>query len=360
MSKKCIDYYLNSQKTFFWQILVIYCIIALQGGVVVKFDYQKLPKVELHLHLDGSVKIKTLKELTGLDNKEIENRCVVLNCKNLDEYLTKFDLPISIMQTKKNITRITSDLIEDLKKDNVIYAEIRFAPYLHTKEGLSYYDVIDAVLSGVKDDPDIKVNFILCMLRNLDYTENKKVIDYAKIYLNHGICGVDIAGSETLSTNKFNKLFKYAKKLGVPFTIHAGEVTTKSLKKAIKLKPSRIGHGIKAIEDIKLIDKIKKNNITLEICPTSNLNTKAFRDIKDFPIKTLEDLKVLVTINTDNRTVSNTNLCNEYEILAKNFNYTKDDFIRLNKNAIKAVFLSSEEKILLEEKYNDLLKKNSV
>ncbi len=322
-----------------------------------EIDYQKLPKVELHLHLDGSVRLTTLKELTNLSDEEIYRKCVSSDSKNLKDYLTKFTIPLELMQTKDNITRITKELIEDLKKDNVIYAEIRFAPYLHTRGGLSYYEVIESVLKATQNNKTPKINFILCMLKNLDENENRKVIDYARIFLNHGIGGVDLAGDESMaSLESYKELFKYAKSRKVPFTIHQGEVSSKGLDIAISLAPKRIGHGIKIIDDCELLEKMKKSKITLEICPTSNINTKAFSTVKDLPIKKLFDLGIPITINTDNRTVSNTNLNKEYELLAKEFHFTKEDFIKMNKNAIKASFLPYVDKLKLEILYDELVK----
>ena len=295
---------------------------------------KEIPKVELHVHLDGSVRYETLKEFKNITKEDV----MCNNCKNLSEYLTKFDLPIEIMQTKEILTRVAKELVEDLKKDNVIYAEVRFAPVLHTKN-LSLEEVVEAVLLGLKDK-DLKVNLILCMMRNSSFLENKKIIDLTYKYLNKGVVAIDLAGDErAYKTNNFKDLFKIINDLNIPFTIHAGEGD--GIDSILSAK--RIGHGVRCIEDEKVINLIKEKNITLEVCPTSNIDTNMF-DYINHPIKKLYDQNVLVTINTDNRTVSNITLTKEYEKLNKNFEFKIEDFRKMNINSINASFLSEEEK----------------
>ena len=159
---------------------------------------EELPKVELHLHLDGSVRPKTAGELLNKSEKEIEKDMIAMaECNNLNDYLTKFEIPEMIMQTKDNLERVAKELAEDLKKENVIYAEIRFAPMKHVKKGLSGEEVIDSVLNGLKQ-VDIKTNLILCMMRGSSYKENDEVIELAKKYLNKGVCAIDLAGAEAM------------------------------------------------------------------------------------------------------------------------------------------------------------------
>ena len=300
---------------------------------------REIPKVELHVHLDGSVRYETLKEFKNITKEDV----MCSNCKNLEEYLTRFDLPIEIMQTKEVLTRVAKELVEDLKKDNVIYAEVRFAPILHTKN-LSLEEVVESVLEGLKDK-DLKVNLILCMMRNSSFIENKKIIDLTFKYLNKGVVGIDLAGDEkNYKTKNFKDLFKIINDLKIPFTIHAGEGDgIDSILSAINFNTKRIGHGVRCIEDDKVINLIKEKNITLEICPTSNVDTNIC-EYKNHPIKRLYDKGVLVTINTDNRTVSNITLSDEYEKLSKYFGFKIEDLKKMNINAIKASFLSNVEK----------------
>lgn len=306
--------------------------------------FQDIKKIELHLHLDGSVKINTAEKL--LNEKNLKDKMIVKeNNKDLTEYLTKFDIPIKLMQNKDNLVQISKELIETLEKDNVIYVEIRFAPIFSTKEGLTLDEVIQSVLKGLKNNK-VKTNLILCMMRGLNKDDNIKIIDLANKYLNKGVCAIDLAGDEIkYPTNIYKELFEYANKLKVPFTIHAGEAGTyKDIDEAISYKAKRIGHGIKAIENNNTISKIIENNISLEICPTSNIQTNVIKSRKKHPIKELINKGIKVTINTDNRTVSNTSLEKEYELLSKTFNFSKEDFKIFNKNALQSAFLSNEEK----------------
>ena len=305
---------------------------------------ENLKKVELHLHLDGSVRVSTIEEL--LDKNDLEKELVVdKDTKSLTDYLKKFDLPIKVMQSKENLIRISKELCEDLIKDNVIYAEIRFAPNFHTKEGLSLDEVISSVLLGL-DSKNIKTNLILCMIRGDSYENNKNIIDLAIKYRNKGVCGIDLAGDETkYPTSLYKDLFSYALENNLNITVHAGEAgTSKEVKDAISYGAKRIGHGIKIINDEEAIKLVKEKQIPLEICPTSNVQTCNVDNIMNHPIKKLFDKGILVTINTDNRTVSNTSLNKEYKLLEEYLNFTKEDFIKTNLIAIDKAFLTNEEK----------------
>ena len=309
-------------------------------------NLKNIPKVELHLHLDGSVRLDTASKLTGKSIEEVRSLMIAKEkCQDLNEYLTKFNLANEIMQSQENLTRIAKELVEDLKKDNVIYAEVRFAPLLHTKKGLTGEKVIEAVLLGLKDE-DLKVNLILCMMRQFSFEDNLKTIELASKYLDKGVVAIDLAGAEALyPTASFEKLFQIAKDKNIPFTIHAGEADGKdSILSAINFKTKRIGHGVRCIEDNETLNIIKKNNITLEVCPTSNIQTGIFENYYDHPIKKLYDMNVLVTINVDNMTVSNIDLTQEYEKLVKIFNLNIEDLKKINLNAIDAAFLTDKEK----------------
>ena len=268
-----------------------------------------------------------------------------MNSKSLSDYLSKFEIPLIVMQSKENLERISYELAVDLKKDNVIYAEIRFCPILHTKSGLSLEEVIDSVLKGLKK-AEIKTNLILCMMRNFEEDENKKIIYLAKKYLNKGVVGIDLAGDESkYKTQNYERLFDLVKQNNIPFTIHAGEADDyNSVLSAIKFGTKRIGHGVKSVDSIETIQKIINENITLEVCPTSNVDTCIVNVYKNHPIKKLYDLGVKITVNTDNNTVSNIDLTGEYEKLLLTFNFTEKDFLNFNMNAIDSAFLTNEEK----------------
>lgn len=315
-----------------------------------------LPKIELHLHLDGSINPMTASKILNCSVNDIVKELTVSdNCRDLNEYLTKFSLPEQILQTKENLSLIAENLALDLKKENVIYAEIRFAPMKHLKEGLTKEEVVDSILEGLKK-VDIQTNLILCMMRGAPYEENLEVITLAKKYLHRGVCAIDLAGAEALyKTEDYRSLFALAKKENIPFTIHAGEADGKeSIKSAISFDPKRIGHGVRIIEAPELIPIIKKKNILLEICPTSNIQTSIFKTYQDHPIKKLYDEFVPLSINTDNRTVSNTTLTEEYHHLITNLNMSIQDIININKTTILHTFLNSNEQDKLLKKYTEL------
>ena len=320
-----------------------------------------IPKVELHVHLDGSVRIKTIAELASISEEEAQIRSVASSdCCDLTEYLTYFDLPCAIMQTKENLERIAKELGEDLVQDSVIYAEVRFFPFAHTKNGLSPKEVIEAVLKGF-GQVDIPIKLILCMMRHESLETNTKIIRLAKEFLNHGVVAIDLAGDESkYETASFLPLFELAKDLKVPFTVHAGESASyESIKSAVEMGATRIGHGVRALESKEVMALLKEKNILLEMCPTSNIQTKVIQNIKDYPLWNFYQLGIPVSINTDNRTVSFTNLKKEYALLTQEAPITLKDFCEMNKMAIRKSFLSEEEKKLLIYKVNSYLKQFS-
>lgn len=308
---------------------------------------KKLPKVELHLHLDGSISFEVASKLSGLSKKEVMSKMIAPDkCENLSKYLTKFDFPISLMQTKENIYEITKDLIERLAKESVIYTEIRFAPMFHTKKGLTFDEIIETVLSALKSNNNIKSNLILCMMRGMPKEENLKTIEVAKKYLNKGVCAIDLAGAEDkFPLEEYLDLFKIAKEKDIPFTIHAGENAPASeVKKAIEIGAKRIGHGIYSIENEEVLNLIKEKDILLEICPTSNVQTNAVKAYNEHPIKKLYEKQIPININTDNNTVSNITISKEYLKLNEVFDFKITDYQKMNEDAIKHAFINEEEK----------------
>lgn len=311
------------------------------------------PKVELHVHLDGSVRPNTVSDILNLDKNKIEKEMKVDNsCKDLNEYLTKFDLPLKILQTKENLIRVSEELAIDLKNDGVIYAEVRFAPILHTNNGLSCEEVIESVIEGISR-VDIKINLIICLMRNVSDNDNYKVIKAGLKYINNRVVGFDLAGAEAIyKTSKFEELFKYINKYNIPYTIHAGEADgVSSIKSAIDFGAKRIGHGVRIMEDNSMIKYAKEHNITFEVCPTSNIDTKIFKEYKDHAIKKMYDNNLNITINTDNRTVSNITLTEEYEKLINTFNFNLEDLKIININAINVSFINDIEKEKLKQEY---------
>lgn len=309
-------------------------------------EIKEMKKIELHLHLDGSLEIETAMELSSLNKEEVISKMIAGNkCRDLTEYLTKFDLPISIMQDRDSLVRVASDLIKYLERENVIYAEVRFAPVFHTKNGLSMEEVVESVLEGLSSNK-VKTNLMLCMMRGMDKDINLKVIDVASKYLGKGVCAVDLAGDEcNYPLEEYLELFEIAKSKKIPFTIHAGESgSAMEVKKAIKIGATRIGHGIHSIEDDGVLALIKEKRVLLEVCPTSNVQTNNVEEYCNHPIDKLYKLGIRLNINTDNKTVSNISISEEYQKLRDIFNFSDDDFKVMNINAIESAFISEEEK----------------
>lgn len=310
-------------------------------------DIQKLPKVELHVHLDGSVRPSTVAELTNKNLEEVTHDMVAQpECQNLNDYLTKFTLPIEVMQTRDNLKRIAYELALDLVDDGIVYAEVRFAPLKHIEQGLTKEEVVEAVLEGFRMVPDIKIGLILCMMRDMTDMGNMEVVELAKNYLNKGVVAIDLAGAEALfKTSKFNKLFEKVRLYDIPFTIHAGEADgASSIKAAISFGAKRIGHGVRILQSQDLIEEVKENHIVLEVCPTSNVQTRVAKSHEEHQLRALYDFSCLVTINTDNRTVSNTTLTKEIEVMMNAQGFTIHDIVKMNEVAMQHSFASEDSK----------------
>lgn len=316
---------------------------------------------DLHLHLDGALSSSTIikiakKEginLPSYNASELKKFLIVpKNCQSLNEYLTCFDLPNLVLQSEYGLKETTVDLLKRLAKQGILYAEIRMAPQLSTKNGLSIDKVVKTIIKAQKEAErlyKIQSNLILCLLRGNNNKEaNIETVKIAKKYLNKGVVAIDLAGAESLFANEmFVDEFKLAKSLNVPFTIHAGEANnSNSVKSALNMGACRIGHGIHSVEDNDLIDYLVSHKIPLEICLTSNLDTKAVTSINKLPIKYLLDKGVIVTINTDDPTVSNTSLKKEYKLLAK-LGISLVDAKQIAINTINSAFLSDKKKAKL-------------
>ena len=320
---------------------------------------KQIPKTELHLHLDGSVGMETAKRLSGKTEEEIRKLMVAPDkCEDLADYLTKFDFPISLMQTKENLTAISKEVVDNLANQNVMYAEIRFAPMFHTGKGLSYDEIVESVLEGLNQNDKIKANLILCLMRGMSDEENIKTLKTAQKYLGKGVCAIDLAGDEGHHpVEEYAQYFRKAKELGIPYTIHSGEAGPASeVKRSVELGAKRIGHGIHVEEDPDIVDFVKENKALLEVCPTSNVQTNAVSDFTSHPIRKLFDSGVMVSLNTDNSTVSNVSITEEYEKAANEFGFTLNDFKTMNMYALDRAFVTPEEREVLKRKYEERFK----
>jgi len=315
------------------------------------FSIKDLPKVELHVHLDCCLSFKGLTRIDPTISESFYKKNFIgTSCSCLKDYIRCADTALEYMQTKEQLEIVIEDLFDQLVNDNVIYAEIRFAPLLHLKKGLSSKNVVEIVSNKTKIESEksgIEVGLILCTLRHFSVDQSLQTVKLVKDFSNKNVVGFDIAADEAgFPIDNHIKSFQFARDNNIFCTAHAGEALgADSVTNTLKyLKPNRIGHGVRCIEDNSLIEKIKKENIHLEICVTSNMVTKVFNDLKDHPVDFLLNKGISLSINTDGRTISDTTLNKEYVLLNKEFNWLKNKFLEVNINAMKASFSSNKVK----------------
>lgn len=322
---------------------------------------KEFPKVELHCHLDGSVSPDILRQIARAKNIElpgdeelIQRMQAPENCTSLIYYLNCFQFVLHFLQTEDSLELAAYDLIRQAREDHIIYIEVRFAPILHTQENLTMDQVIQAVSKGLqrgKQDFSVESNMILCLMRESTYDENKNVIDYAISYREKGVVGIDLAGNEAeFPPILFEKLFSYARQNHLFITMHAGECgSAKNVFDSITLGATRIGHGVGMKNDVEVMNHAKKHNILIEMCPTSNVQTKAVAAFSEFPFIEFVNYGIPVSINTDNRSVSGTTLTEEYHIIDREFELTLQRLKQLNLQAISASFAYPDQKERLKK-----------
>jgi adenosine deaminase len=321
-------------------------------------DYSKLPKIELHLHLDCSLSYEVVKQISPNTTIEEYNQSFIAppKCNDLADYIKRAIKGFELMQTKEQLKLVTLDLFKQLKNDNVIYAEIRFAPLQHIYQGLSTIEVVEAVNEATKEGIKkygIEAGIILCTLRHYTEAQSMETVELVNKFKGTYVVGFDIAADEAgYPINNHIKSFKFANDHGIKCTAHAGEAMgAESVWETLKnFHPSRIGHGVRSIEDFKLIDFLKSNDIHLEVCPTSNIQTNVFDKIENHSVNKLYDKGVSMSINTDARTISNVTLTHEYKLLEKIFNWDLDHFKKCNLEAINHSFASEETKDIVRKK----------
>lgn len=312
--------------------------------------------IELHLHLDGAVTTDIARKLAKIqgiplpqDDSELEKQLTVPNdCENLNDFLKCFALPLSFMQTKEGLSEAVRLVSENIRSQGVVYAEIRFAPQLHTEKGMTQEDAVKAALKGISET-ELKVNLILCCMRGEgNEAVNDETVELAKKYLvkDGGVVAIDLAGAEALfPTEKYRELFKKAKEANIPFTIHAGEADgADSVKLAAEFGASRIGHGVRSYEQPAIIEMLKEKGIALEMCPTSNRQTHAVEDMSQYPFMDYLSKGLAVTLNTDDMGIEGTTLADEFRYMEKNFGLTARQEKQLLENAVDSAFTTDEVK----------------
>lgn len=327
-------------------------------------DFTQLPKIELHCHLDGSLRPGTIIdiakregiELPSLDKEEIKRDLIApLECESLDEYLKRFAIPNLVMQSQQNIRRITFELFEDAANENVKYMEVRFAPLLHTAKGLTVEEIIQSVIEGMREAEgkfDIKGNIILSCMRTMSAESAFEVVEKGKKFLGKGVVAIDLCASEVEGfCREFVEPITLAREYGYRVTIHAGETGIgKNVLEAVELLGAeRIGHGVFIRDCAEAYDIVKENGIVLEMCPTSNVQTKAVNQLSNHPINVFHQDGIKVTVNTDNRTVSDTTMAKECRLVSDEFQMSAEDYKQIYMNSVEASFADEETKDRLKK-----------
>lgn len=288
--------------------------------------FEALPKADLHVHLDGSLRVETIIELARQENVELPSFDVEglreaigagKNCGSLVEYLRGFNITLRVMQTEASLERIAFELAEDAHRENVRYMEVRYAPMLHTERGLKLTKVVEAVLLGLRrarETQGIKANVIICGIRNISPESSYEMAELAVAYKGRGVVGFDLAGAEADNPAKHHKeAFQLVRDNNINCTIHAGEAYgPESIAQAIHVCGAhRIGHGCRLRENGDLLHYINDHRIPLECYPSSTVQTGAVRDFASHPLKFYFDLGLRVTVNTDNRLITDTTVSKE-------------------------------------------------
>ena len=312
-------------------------------------------KIELHCHLDGSLNIDSVQEMLeeqGIiyEREELREKLeVVPECTSLTEYLEKFELPLRCLQTKEGLRRAAYELVRDVSKDDVRYIEVRFAPMLSTENGLSCREVIASVVEGLKageQEYGVFASAIICAMRHHSLEQNMQMLTEAREFFGKGVCALDLAGDESsFPTSLFRELFVRAKNWGIPFTIHSGECgSVDNIREAIELGAKRLGHGIALEKSPELRKLCKEKGIGIEMCPTSNLQTKAVSSLEKYPLEQFLNEGLLVSIHTDNRTVSGTTMEKEEKLVKEGLQISEEMLLQCTRNAIQTAFASDEIK----------------
>ena len=330
----------------------------------------KHPLIDLHLHIDGSLNIRWMYEralLRGIIPLDTPFSAyydsLILSGEEGAALFDKFDVPLKVMQTKEDIHDACYTLVKEIAEDGLLYAELRFGPQLHLRNGLSQEEALIAALEGTHDamrDYPIRVNLLNAFMHagdsaEVNETENLETLRLTEKYLGHGVAGLDLAGYENnCDLLEYAPLFEKAREKKIPYTIHAGEMGNgANVLKAIEMGAWRIGHGVFAVQDSSYIQAILDHDLTLEVCPTSNLYFGF--TYATHPIRELMDKGVKVTVNSDDMTFCLNDLHYEFSMLRK-IGFSEEELKQCTMNAVEAAFLDEEEKDALRQKVEDRYK----
>lgn len=325
---------------------------------------QRLPKAELHCHLDGSLRPSTMlalaaeqgKRLPRDDEDSLRAFMTVTDAHNLEEYLARFETTLAVMQTESAIERIACELVEDAARDGVRYIEVRFAPQLNTREGLSREQVLAAALRGLRRgerEHGTVARAILCALRHQSPTVALELAELAVANRAVGVVGFDLAGAEAGNpATRYAEAFAVARRHDLACTCHAGEgAGADSVRDALKgCCPDRLGHATRLGEDASLLDDVIDRQIPLEICLTSNVQTHAASSYESHPFRSYFDRGCMVVLNTDNRLMSATTLSDEYVLAAERLRFSVGELARVAMASFECAFLPPDERRALVDR----------
>ena len=318
--------------------------------------FSNFPKVELHLHLDCSLSFAAVSRIdpsTTLQEYQQEFNAPV-KCTDLTEFFKRASKGTALLQTEEQLRLATSDVFEQLQQDNIIYAEILLVPFMHTNGSLSAKKVVEIVndaVARVSQETGIEARIILSTLRHYSAQQSLTTVKMVENFKGSHVAGIDLGAYEAgFPIFAHIPTFQYAAQRGIPRTVHAGEARgAESVWETLAhLHPDRIGHGVRSVEDPALVEHLRKENIHLELCPTSNVQINLYNTYADHPIDKFYKSGLSVGVNTDTRTIANVTLTQEYEKLHAVFGWDKYDFLRCNLYAIHASFLPEEVKQRLE------------
>lgn len=333
-----------------------------------------LPKTDLHCHLDGSLRLSTILDLAQqyrvpLPAKDEEGLAKAIHrgevCKDLVEYLKAFDVTCSVLQTEEALERAAYELAEDAASENVWHLEVRYAPILHTRRGLPLGKIVEAVLAGLRRaerDFHITTGVILCGIRNIDPTVSYRLAELAVAYNSRGVVAFDLAGGEKGNPAKdHQESFALVLANHMNCTVHAGEAYgPESIKQALHFCGAhRIGHGTRLGEDGGLLAYVTDHRIPLEVCLSSNLQTSVVKDLRHHPLRLYYDVGVRVSLNTDNRLITDTTVTDELWLAHKHLGFTLEDLKVLVVQGFKSAFLPYRKKRDLLRRVNDALAKET-
>jgi adenosine deaminase len=328
---------------------------------------RELPKAELHCHLDGSIRPQTLLELAREYRLDLPRNSVdeltafmrVDDAQNLEDYLRRFDITVSVMQTEEALERIAFELAEDAAEEGVRYIEVRNAPLLNVVQGLSLVQAVEAPLRGLRraeEEFGIVGRFIICSLRQYPPDTSLEMAKLAVEFRNEGVVAFDLAGGEKgFPASNHAAAFRFARENNLGVTVHAGEGDgPKSIAEAVHAcGANRIGHGTRLIEDPELTQYVNDRRIALEVCLTSNVQTKVAESYATHPLREYFDRGLNVTLNTDNRLMSATTLTDEYVYAAEHLGFTLEELAAIALNGFESAFIPWEERLMLIEEVSE-------